>query len=136
MKQWILASTIFISLFFSCLDCRESYIRNVKPILIEGVIQRKFYQENHAVPTLELLREEKLVHLSLLHNDIYKIWEMGEIGDSIAKDSGSLEYKLFTSDTILYFYPECVFPSEMGKLENPHFDSNKLGEWGFSVFKR
>ncbi|MEL6194788.1 MAG: hypothetical protein AAFR66_22195 [Bacteroidota bacterium] len=52
----------------------------------------------------------------------YELWLAAEIGDSLSKVPGSLEYQLFKDDTILYFYPDCVEDKDIGITKNPEWE--------------
>jgi len=105
----------------SCSTCIKHY-EGHQSIEVNGMIIKKFRNENHAIRTFELQKEGKQFSYAIFY-DIPGLWDHSEVGDSLIKPAGSLEYKLVKPDTVLYFYPECVSLQSVGIIENPKYRS-------------
>ncbi|MEM8899145.1 MAG: hypothetical protein AAGC85_13615 [Bacteroidota bacterium] len=100
---------------------------DVKPYKLCGeIINRAHDHKNWGRPTLTI----DLGKDSLFGKDTvalvtffctYPLWQIAEIGDSLSKVPGSLEYQLFKEDTVLYFYPHCVEDKDIGIVKNPNW---------------
>lgn len=113
--------TFFSISFFSCSTCTDHYEEH-RPLKIKGMIIKKFRNKNHAIRTFEFKKEKKSFYYAIFY-DIPGLWDHAEVGDSLIKAAGSLEYKLVKPDTVLYFYPECIPLSRIGPMENPKYRS-------------
>ncbi|PZF71870.1 hypothetical protein [Taibaiella soli] len=108
MKFWILISVVGGTIFTtSCNNSCESYNNNiVRSREYNFTIDSLFRDpKNHTVPTIVYTQNGKKRLLGLF--DIDDLYNAAEVGDSVSKASGQLEYKLFKKDTILSFYPFC-----------------------------
>lgn len=114
--------------FISCGPPRHdlSYL-DVKPIELNGnIINKAHDNKNWGRPILTLflgkdsLYGKDTVSLAIFYCH-YELWEKAEIGDSLSKIAGSLEYQLFVDDTVLYFYPYCVEDNDIGIVKNPEW---------------
>jgi hypothetical protein len=98
--------TILVIFFTGCFDCRKYYLETVKGQSILGRIEKKFENENnHNAPLIELKSRDNLKTYDLF--DLFDLYTHCEVGDSLLKESNSLEYVLIKKDTVLYFSPKC-----------------------------
>jgi hypothetical protein len=70
------------------------------------VIVEKYQTNNHAEPVLEILNA-KGENVGGAYFQLLRLWDAAQIGDSVYKAPGSIEYDLIKPDTTLSFYPVC-----------------------------
>jgi hypothetical protein len=92
--------------FVSCFDCKDYFRNDVKRREIKGIITHKYEDMgNHAAPMIMIDSSQKITEMNLFN--IFDLFTHCSVGDSIYKAKGSLDYKLFTKDTVLFFNPIC-----------------------------
>ncbi len=91
-------------LFSNCVNCGSGYSKEIKERKVYGVIKSQYLdKENHNTPTFVLGEDNKILTLIGLRD----LFLVSNVGDTILKDTGSLNYKLIKSDTILIFNVKC-----------------------------
>ena len=107
MKKYSLLIAMSISnLFFSSCTCKR-IVEDDRGEKWEFRIESMFIDKNHAVPTVVLSgNKQKNVQWGI--SDLPDLYRNASIGDSMCKDSGSLEVRLVKKDTTMYFYPNCA----------------------------
>lgn len=105
MKVTKSVTIIFILIHISsCDDCASGYRKFGKPDIINDGIENLYLDnENHMTPTFVLKNSKRVLKLGGLTELYYK----AEIGDTLKKDSNSLDFYLIKKDTALIFNPKC-----------------------------
>ena len=106
MKLRLFASSLSIAgLFSGCFNC-EKFHESLRKDRFYGVIVKKYKTNNHAEPMLEILNA-KGENVGGAYFELLSLWDAAQIGDSVYKAPGSIEYNLIKPDTTLSFYPIC-----------------------------
>lgn len=106
-KFWggIIGIAAVILIWYLTKTCDQIHATYTAPRHINAVVIRKFRETyNHNSRVIELGNGEKFT----LKNGLLNLWDSIEIGDSLSKLSGSLEFTLYKDDTVLTFIPDCL----------------------------
>ncbi|MEM7512589.1 MAG: hypothetical protein AAF388_16765 [Bacteroidota bacterium] len=121
MIRKVIYSILLIVLFSCGPPTYDGLYLEIKPKDYNGqIVERGRDENNWGLRYVKLNSAQKsiLIDVFFCH---YDMWQIAEVGDSLSKVSGSLEYQLFKEDTVLYFYPDCVEDKDIGVVKNPNW---------------
>ena len=83
---------------------KKYYNHYVKGLSIKGLVIKKYLDRNHHMyPIIRLRDSAGLWDYNPVR--FYQLYETVQKGDSIMKQKGSLEYRIYRSDTVIKLYP-------------------------------
>lgn len=101
LMMGIIGIVLLCGQFKTCDEFQESYTSKKE---LSGIIVKKFLDpQNHDGREIELSDGNTFT----LINGLADLWEVIEVGDSIHKTIGSLEFAIYRSDTVIKMLPNC-----------------------------
>lgn len=88
-----------------CCSCSNCYEYTIRLDFTGLIVDKKEDLNNHAYPSFEIKQDS--VKKSFGGVSFYDLYDLVDIGDSLIKKSGSLDFKIVKKDTIIYYLPNC-----------------------------